>query len=322
MQSKQILFNFPQPASGKKPIEHQAPPGLQGLPSDPREQYVPVNGFVATPEKETTGKKFPRPGLLALGAIMFAAATAAVLTGPFGPSVTPEATVVSDSGSGKTSLQETLQGPATLEKVDFGAAPGVRAFGPAAGKVELKPEGQVFPNGAGYTLTYEGTRLEARGANESLLDGDQSNYEFLQAFQNEGESNWRLTSTMKPAGGTAELASVSVLNEYEAGGPPNQTVELATFEIETGQRMHLKNLVGEETYNHILSTITQELGKRPAGVMYNADAQTLDTIVDQSFAVYQGKDGSRFVTVAVPGQAEASEGTVAEFTFKVPSGSF
>ena len=139
--------------------------------------------------------------------------------------------------------------------------------------------------------------------------------DYVQSFNQEGEENWSIRTTVRPAGGVATLASIAVTSNVYTGGSPNQSAELMTFDHVEGKRVLLTDLLSPQQQAHVLTSVRSGLADVPAGTLFQHD--NLGDIVNRSFSIHE--DGGKLrLTVAVPGNNEANEGRVAQFTFSVP----
>ncbi len=218
----------------------------------------------------------------------------------------------------KTEVQKAQYGIA-LQDARFNTTPSATSFGPSADYVELRND-RMSTEANGFTFTYEGAQLIARGGTEDVKVYDAREGlmpEYLDAFANEGNENWHVKTSVRPAGGAATLASIAVTSDVYTGGSPNQTAELMTFDHVEGQRVLLSSLLSQGQQSHVLNSIRGQLASVPAGSLFD-HGDGLAEIVDRSFAVRDEGGKDLKLMVAVPGNSEANEGKVAEFTFSVP----
>lgn len=295
------LSRFSPTATGRihsQPVA-SAGPGEQFTPTGEQQYATPPK--VYTPPG-TTAKPRMSGWRLAVGGGLVALLAAGALMGPLGPATShvnqPTQTVAVSS----TVVEH--KNPSGFESMRVGEL-SQRAF-PRGAEVSIQGDSAVIPSADGHRLDYQGGRLVG-GEGQVLLDGTQSQFEFIDAFQSDSQGDWSLNYKLTPAGGRDNLVSVGISVETQSEGPPNQDVQLATFDRNSGQRVHLSDLVGQDRFEAIVSTVSGKLGAD-----FSRPGDDLRMYVDQSFSV--SPDGK--VTVAIPGSNEASEGRVTEFVFQ------
>lgn len=333
MNTSPLQFNTPHLGVTRSTLQNNAPPGSSGgvLPQD----TVTSGDFatppiIHTPPASNEGPAKSRVPRWALGLVGLTAALGVGITalGPMAAgtheatapvaAVTVQKEARETKADLKTEVQRAQYGVA-LQNARFNTSLSATSFGPSADYVQLRTD-RMSTEANGFTFTYEGAQLIARGGTEDVKVYDAREGlipDYLQAFTSEGNENWHIKASVRPAGGAATMASIAVTSDVYTGGSPNQTAEFMTFDHVEGQRVMLSSLLSQGQQSHVLNSIRGQLASVPAGSLFD-HGDGLGEIVDRSFALRDEGGKALKLVVAVPGNSESNEGKVAEFTFSVP----
>lgn len=330
MNTSPLNFHSPHLGVTRSTLQNGAPPGSTGGVGP---QDTVTNGEFAAPpvihvppasNEGSEKRRVPRwaLGVLALTAgLGVGIATLGPMAGPTREATAPVAAVTVQKEAKtdlKTEVQKAQYGVA-LQNARFDTQLSATSFGPSADYVQLRSD-RMSAEANGFTFTYQGGQLIARGGTEDVKVYDAREGlmpEYLNSFADEASENWHVKTSIRPAGGAATMASIAVTSDVYTGGSPNQTAEFMTFDHVSGERVMLSSLLSQGQHGHVLNSIRGELAKVPAGSLFD-HGDGLAEIVDRSFAVRDEGGKELKLVVAVPGNSEANEGRVAEFTFSVP----
>ncbi|MBI3929641.1 MAG: hypothetical protein HY319_29130 [Armatimonadetes bacterium] len=302
------------------PIEGSAssrPAAFGGLPpgvvvTRPQTGPKPQEASAADelPKKSGAWKKWAGLSLIGLAGI-------GVGMGLSGIDEAPPASQVAD-------LEQTAPAPATstavkedatfewkLADLRVGDLPTIRTFGEHSSKVSVTTDRQVYTNGY-FNLETQVDRLNL--GKGRTFDASSDVNRAVEAFQYNGQSNWSAGTRIHPAGQAGPYVSARVdVGGYTPWAWANTFNQ--TFDVRSGERVTLTQLVGEEQFGKLLTQVRAAADDLGPGYEHN-DSQ-LRNHVDNSFAVFQHK-GETYLSVSIPGSAQQTQGTVAELAFKAP----
>jgi hypothetical protein len=219
----------------------------------------------------------------------------------------------------KTMLEEQSQ-PIHLKTARFGVTPTVRSFGNSGVSHEFDQRQESKPGAYGQELTHDVRIDRIHGPDGHVLySSDEAELGTLD-FHDQADTHWRTSSKLKPAGHAGKYVSVSETTTRFTGGESEVTdTKLRTIDMVTHNVVNLSELLSGEDYQRIAAEVQTGLNS-VAGAGYQvSDMETLDSHMNNGFALDQQKDGSLTLTVAIPSNQASGSTKVAEFTFAIPA---
>ena len=283
----------------------------------------PPDGFEATPaaawkpqppKLEANGPVDPRPGgggkkaLLALAGLGLLAG-GAVVGGALGP-------VVSQSAPDTVQTQVQVQNTATqtleLQSARFGTSPTVRSFGEAPASVSS----DVYRSTKGSQVHDISIDRLDRADGHALYSSEDAELSTLD-FHDQGTGNWVTRSQLRPAGSFDRFVSVAEATTLQNDQGATVRTQLRTIDTQTKDVANLSQLLSPDDYQQVAEAITQRLNSLEGISYQQPDMESLDSHMNQSFALNQEKDGSVTLSITIGNQMESQSGKVAEFTFRL-----
>lgn len=216
-----------------------------------------------------------------------------------------------------TLLQEQAQG-FELQSARFGVTPTVRSFGdaPVGLHNDQRVEAKVSPDGQNLEHEISIDRLNHKDG-RALYSSDEAELGTLD-FHDEAEGSWMTDSKLQPAGHAGKYVSVAETTvTFKGGASASTDIRLRTIDTETAQVVNLSELLSPEQYQKVAASVQSGLNSLQ-GLPYQVeDAETLDSHMNNGFALHQDKHGKTTLTVVIP--ASTDMGTVAEFVFSIPA---
>ncbi|MBT9587093.1 hypothetical protein IV102_27370 [bacterium] len=311
------------PLSQLSPVKPPPPPVENAPVSDtvnlqPPQQKDPVS----PPRSEAWLKKAAFAGL-GLGLL----AGGAIMGGAFSPALSasqsqPQAHVQikqASKNAPSSMLQEQTQ-PIHLKTARFGVTPTVRSYGDVGVRPETDQRQEAKPGLDGETLTHDIRIDRIHGADGHVLySSDEAELGTLD-FHDQADMSWRTVSVLKPAGQAGNFVSVSETTTRFSGGASDATeTRLRTVDMTTHNVVNLSELLSGEDYQKIAAQVQAGLNSVQGSRYQVSDMETLDSHMNNGFALNQEKDGSLTLTVAIPSNVESDGARVAEFTFVIPA---
>lgn len=305
------------------------------FPQQPAESANPadVASLSTQPLAETAAPRERRPGLLALGALtVVGVGVAASLLGPSGAGIPPvpvAGTTVSSTAEARTqaarnnapvTLSQEDGVSVSLETADVGITLPSRPFGPSArgARIDTNTEQRTRAvDGRTVTLDVTQSKLCTIDGRELHLSDDMDSVR--DAFDSDARENWRLNSTMTPAGSAGRYLSVALNQGGQTDGRHDgKESRLRTVDATTGEVVTLDELLGESDFENVLSTVRNVLERNPDGHEYMRDSDQLRQQVATSFGLNE-EGGRTVLTVAVPQLTLSENPTVARVEFHLPA---
>lgn len=138
-------------------------------------------------------------------------------------------------------------------------------------------------------------------------------------FTNEATNNWQYKAKLVPHGNTGKYASMRLEESGSSDGTsPSKETQFRTVDKNTGELVRLSQLLAPEDFNKVLAKINDVQGYVPRAEDYQRGPEQLRQLVDESFALYPGKDGKTRLSVGIPSSNQSQEGDIARFLFDMP----
>lgn len=274
-------------------------------------------------------EKAPRPKSSGFwkGAAFGALGLGAVIGGSIvGGSISPALSAANNAPQAHVQMQKQQSAPKTLTQhvqqgvhfdgARFGVSPTVRNFGDAP--VQLTTD-QHQESHAGLQHNIRIDRLMHQDG-RALYSSEEAEQATLDFHDQADAANWQTTSRLRPAGHFGNFVSVSETDTFFSGGASGSSMtRLRTIDTRTGQVVNLSEILSGEDYQRVAKDVLAGLNSLQ-GLPYNVeDLETLDSHMNNGFALHQQKDGSVKLSVAIPSQQESLGEKVAEFSFTLPA---
>lgn len=266
----------------------------------------------------TSKTAFAALGLtLVAGGAIVGGMTGPMLSGAQAKGVSQVQVQTARPNSPTTLLQEQTQG-FELQTARFGVTPTVRSFGdaPVGLHNDQRVEGKYSPDGQNLEHEISIDRLNHKDG-RALYSSDEAELGTLD-FHDEAEGSWMTDSKLQPAGHAGKYVSVSETTvTFKGGASASTDIRLRTIDTETAQVVNLSELLSPEQYQKVAASVQSGLNSLQGLPYQTEDAETLDSHMNNGFALNQDKQGKTTLTVVIP--ASTDSGTVAEFVFSIPA---
>lgn len=258
-------------------------------------------------------------GLLAAGAIL-GGGLGPSLSGGSSPAPQAHVQIQQQQKAAPTRMLQDQNAPIHLKTARFGVSPSVRSFGNSGVRHEIDKRVEAKEMPGGGELTHDIRIDRIHGADGHVLySSDDAELGTLD-FHDQATVNWKTRSELKPAGHFGHYVSVSETTvRYTGGDSDAAETRLRTIDLNTRNVVNLSELLTSEDYVRIARDVQAGLNSLQGANYQVADMETLDSHMNNGFALNQEKDGSLTLTVAIPSQVESEVGKVAEFVFSIPS---
>ncbi len=282
----------------------------------------PPDGFEATPatswkpqppKLEANGPSDPRPSgtgkkaLLALAGLGLLAG-GAVVGGALGPVVSQSAPETVQTQVQQQASTQSLE----LQSARFGTSPTVRSFGEAPASVSHDTY-RSTKGSQSHDVSID--RLD-RADGHALYSSEDAELSTLD-FHDQGTGNWVTRSQLRPAGNFERFVSVAESTTLKNDQGTTVRTQLRTVDTQTKEVANLSQLLSPEDYQQVAQSITSRLNSLEGISYQQPDMESLDSHMNQSFALNQEKDGSVTLSITIGNSMESQSGKVAEFTFRL-----
>lgn len=285
------------------------PPPPDGFEAIPAPAWKPQ-----PPKLEANGPGDPRPSgsgkkaLLAMAGLGLLAG-GALVGGALGPVVsqsTPETAQTQVQG------QHTATQSLELQSARFGTSPTVRSFGEAPASVSHDSY-RSTKGSQSHEVSID--RLD-RADGHALYSSEDAELSTLD-FHDQGTGDWITRSQLRPAGNFERFVSVAETTTLKNDQGTTVRTQLRTVDTQTKDVANLSQLLSPEDYQQVAQSISSRLNSLEGISYQQPDMESLDSHMNQSFALNQEKDGSVTLSITIGNQMESQSGKVAEFNFRL-----
>jgi hypothetical protein len=307
----------PQPFAGLSPLKTPGPSPDPHIPQPGDHIDIGQSSPAEKPQAPKTGRNWWKAATFAtLGTGLVVAGS--IAGGAMSPALSaankPQANVQVQKTpqSAPRTLQQQQSSGVQLERVQFNVNPTVRNFNNAPAALVSAQSQESTESGFVNDINIDRLMHQDGRALYSSEEAEQATLDFHDSAQDD----WQTSSRLRPAGNAGKYVSVS--ESTSITGQPTQT-RLRTVDSESGNVVNLSELVSPEHYQKMAKDVLSGLNSLQ-GLQYRVDdLETLDSHMNNGFALHQSRDGQTKITIGIPSHNPNLGNKLAEFTFTLPA---